>query len=103
MVGSTDSSKVKTANAPGWGFVTERRGNRTATKLTYVDAHPPRFELDPRIRLEIHPDDAKYGLLIEGTLYDEGSGPETIRRTYEHLDVSDGGYVDIAFEYPDRA
>jgi hypothetical protein len=73
------------------------------TKLTYVDAHPPRFEIDPRIKLEIHPDDVKYGVMIQGTLFDEGAAPEIVRQTYETLTVDGDGYVNVPFEYPDRA
>jgi len=87
----------------GWRFSTVRRGERVTTKLTYVDSDPPRFVIDPRIRLEIHPDDVKYGFLIQGTLYDDGAPPETARVTYDHLTVVDGQYVDVPFEYSDRA
>jgi hypothetical protein len=87
----------------GWRFLTERPGGRITTKLTYIDTTPPRFELDPRIKLEIHPDDVKYGFLIQGTLYDEGAPPEIARRPYDKLKVDDEDYVNVPFEYPDRA
>jgi G8 domain len=86
----------------GWRFLTTRDRDKTITKLVYVDTSPPRFALDPRIKLEIHPDDVKYGFLIQGTLYDEGAAPEIVRRAYNQLKVADG-YVKIPFEYPDRA
>ena len=87
----------------GWRFLTEPRGDKVVTKLTYVDTNPPRFELDRRIRLEIHPDDVKYGFLIQGTLYDSGAWPETVRRAYRQLEVDARGDIHIPFEYPDRA
>jgi hypothetical protein len=95
--------KGKSGERTGWRFLTERQGNRVTTKLTYIDTSPPRFELDPRIRLEIHPADLRYGFLIQGTLYDDGAWPELVRKSYDQLKVDDGGYVNIPFEYPDRA
>jgi hypothetical protein len=95
--------KGKMGERTGWRFLTERRGDQITTRLTYVDTQPPRFDLDPRIRLEIHPDDVKYGFLVQGTLYDDGAGPEIVRRIYDKLEVDGEGYVNIPFEYPDRA
>ena len=95
--------KGKDGARTGWRFLTERQGDRVTTRLTYIDTNPPRFELDPRIKLEIHPDDVRYGFLIQGTLYDDGAGPETVRRAYDKLTVDDRGYVNVPFEYPDRA
>ena len=95
--------KGKDGDRTGWYFLTERRGNGVATRLTYIDTSPPRFALDPRIKLQIHPDDVRYGFLIQGTLYDEGAPPETVRMTFDHLKVFDGTYVDVQFEYADRA
>jgi hypothetical protein len=95
--------RLLSARAAGWRFLTKRRGGKIVTRLVFVDTHPPRFELDPRIRLEIHPDDVKYGFLIQGLLYDEGAPPEALRRIFDSLRVDDSGYVDIRFEYPDRA
>jgi len=96
-------TKGKDGNRTGWRFLTERRGGKIMTRLLYVESHPPRFELDPRIRLEIHPDDVKYGFLIQGLLYDDFAPPEAVRRIFDSLRVDDSGYVDIRFEYPDRA
>jgi hypothetical protein len=45
----------------------------------------------------------KYGVLIQGTLYDEGAAPEIVRKTYDKLEVGDDGYLAVPFEYPDRA
>jgi G8 domain-containing protein len=95
--------KGRNGERSGWRFLTERRDGIVTTKLTYIDTRPPRFEIDPRIRLEIHPDDVNYGFLIQGTLFDEGAGPEIVRRTYDALKVDDNGYVNVPFEYPDRA
>jgi hypothetical protein len=95
--------KGKDGDRTGWRFLTERRGGKIVTRLLYVETHPPRFELDPRIRLEIHPDDVKYGFLIQGLLYDDGAPPEAVRRIFDSLRVDDSGYVDIRFEYSDRA
>jgi hypothetical protein len=95
--------KGKDGEPTGWRVLTEQAGDRTVSRLVYVDTRPPRFTLDPRIRLRIHPDDVKYGVLIQGTLYDEGSAPEIVRRTYDKLAVGDDGYVNVPFEYPDRA
>jgi hypothetical protein len=87
----------------GWRFLTFRHGEDVSTQMTYVDIDPPRFTIDPRIRLEIHPDDVRYGFLIQGTLLDNDAPPETVRVMYDHLNVVDGQYVDVLFEYPDRA
>jgi hypothetical protein len=87
----------------GWRFLTKAEGGTITTKLTYVDANPPQFTIDPRIKLEIHPDDVRYGFLMQGTLYDGGAAPEIVRRTYGQLVVDAEGYVNIPFEYPDRA
>src|SRR4029077_18468347 len=38
-----------------------------------------------------------------GSLYDEGVPPEMVRRTYDTLTVGRESYVNIPFEYPDRA
>jgi hypothetical protein len=95
--------KGKDGEPPGWRVLTEDAGDGPVSRLVYVDTRPPRFELDPRIRLRIHPDDVKYGVLIQGTLYDEGAAPEIVRQTYDKLVVGDDGYVNIPFEYPDRA
>src|SRR5262249_51098050 len=64
---------------------------------------PPRFELDPRIKLEIHPDDVRYGFVVEGTLYDEGEGAVLVRKIYKELTIGRDGYAEIPFEYPDRS
>jgi hypothetical protein len=95
--------KGKPGERTGWRFLTEREGHRIVTRLTYVDTQPPQFELDPSIRLEIHPDDVKFGVLIQGSLYDESVPPEMVRRAYDTLTVDREGYVNIPFEYPDRA
>jgi G8 domain len=95
--------KGKDGERTGWRFLTERHGDRIITRLTYIDTRPPRFELDPRIGLEIHPDDVKYGFLIQGTLYDDDAGPEIVRRTYSKLEVDEKGFVNVPFEYADRA
>ncbi len=87
----------------GWRFVATPQGDKVTTKLMYVDTKPPRFELDPRIKLEIHPDDVRYGFLIQGTLYDEGAAPETVRKAYDQLKADSEGYINVPFEYPDRA
>ena len=95
--------KGKNGERTGWRVLTERRDGKITSQLTYVDTRPPRFDLDPRIKLEIHPDDVKYGFLVQGTLYDDGAAPEIVRRIYDKLEVDDEGYVNIPFEYPDRA
>ena len=95
--------KGQDGQGTGWSFRSQPRGDGIATQLTYIDTKAPRFELDSRIKLEIHPDDVRYGFLIQGTLYDEGAAPETVRKAYSQLTVDDEGYVDVPFEYPDRA
>lgn len=96
--------KGKDGERTGWRLLTQRQGGgKIATKLTYVDTNPPRFELDPRIKLEIHPDDIRFGFLIEGTLYDEGAPSETVRKAYDQLKANDEGRVVVPFECADRA
>lgn len=73
----------------GWRFLTDPDGDKVATRLMYVDTKPPRLVLDPRIKLVIHPDDVRFGFLIQGTLYDEGAGPEIVRMICDTLTVDE--------------
>lgn len=97
MVQGTDDEQT------GWRFKTVRSGDGLSTQITYIDTTPPRFELDPRIELEIHPRDVRYGFVIEGTLHDENEGAAVIRKEYRDLTEDADGYVRVDFEYPDRA
>jgi hypothetical protein len=95
--------KGKAGERTGWHFLSEHRGDTVTTRLTYIDASSPRFDLDPRIKLEIHPDDVQYGFLIQGILTDEGAPPETVRKVCENLKIDNEGSVNVSFEYPDRS
>jgi hypothetical protein len=96
--------KGKPGERSGWHFDTVRTGGRRTTTLTYVDATPPKFTLDPRIKLEIHPDDVARGIEVCGVLHDEVAGQETIKNvlmTYKNLKADADGYVTVHLAYPD--
>jgi hypothetical protein len=95
--------KGKAGERTGWRFLSERRGDKVATRLTYIDTSSPRFDLDPRIKLEIHPDDVRYGFLIQGILTDDGAPPETVRKVCDNLKIDNEGFVNVSFEYADRS
>jgi hypothetical protein len=72
------------------------------SRLTYVDAEAPKFRVDPRISLRIHPDDIPYGYVIEGRLIDE-TEEQTVRKVFTDLTRGEDGAVQLNFEYPDRS
>ncbi|MEQ1929580.1 MAG: hypothetical protein ABL957_03485, partial [Parvularculaceae bacterium] len=87
----------------GWKVETVRDGSGAPrSRLTYIDAAPPAFKIDPRISLRIHPDDVKYGYVIEGRLIDENE-EQTVRKVFENFVIADDGDLHLDFEYPDRS
>jgi hypothetical protein len=92
--------KGKPGEPSGWRLETSRVGGHPRTRLLYVDSTPPHFELNPHVKLEIHPDDVKYGLEICGILHDEVAGKPTIKnmiKEYRDLKVDPDGYVTVKF------
>jgi hypothetical protein len=96
--------KGKPGEPSGWRLETSRVAGRPHTRLFYVDSTPPRFELSPRVKLEIHPDDVRYGLEICGILHDDVAGKPTIKnmiKEYRDLKVDPDGYVTVRFRCAD--
>jgi hypothetical protein len=96
--------KGKPGEPSGWRLETRREGGRPETKLFYVDSTATHFELSPCMKLEIHPDDVKYGLEICGVLHDEIAGKKTIKhliKEYKDVKVDEDGYVTVNFSCSD--
>jgi hypothetical protein len=92
--------KGKPDEPSGWRLETTREGGQPHTRMYYVDSTPPHFELSPCMKLEIHPDDVKYGIEICGVLHDEVAGKKTIKnmiKEFHDLKVDPDGYVTINF------
>ncbi|MBL8830136.1 MAG: G8 domain-containing protein [Planctomycetaceae bacterium] len=80
------------------------KSSAETTKFTYVDTTPPTFELDPRIKLEIHPDDLKHGIMICGLMHDDVAGVQTCKNmlmNYHDLVPDADGFVTINYEFKD--
>ena len=98
-------SFVRSENGSGWNI--ERRKGDAATAstvLTYADNQPPRFELDNRIKLEIHPDDIKHGIMLCGLMYDKIGGVDTLCNMIvekKDLEVDADGYVTVIHDFVD--
>jgi hypothetical protein len=91
-------------NASRWVVDKSADGKQGATKFTYVDTTPPTFDLDPRIKLEIHPDDVKHGIMICGVMHDDVAGVNTCKNmlmNYHDLEPDAGGYVTVNYEFKD--
>jgi hypothetical protein len=84
----------------GWRFDTQVVDGRRRTKLAYVDSTAPHFELSPCMKLEIHPDDVKYGIEICGMLHDDVAGKPTCKnmlKEFKDLTVDPDGYVTVNY------
>lgn len=98
-------SFVRDGQDAGWKL--ERRGDSaasSATKLTYVDKQPPKFTLDPRIKLEIHPDDVKHGIMLCGLMHDDIGDAKTVCNMIvekKDLIIDDDGYVTVKHNFVD--
>lgn len=96
--------KGQPGDASGWRFHTTVEGDRRHTQLVYVDATAPHFELAPCMKLQIHPDDVKYGIEICGLLHDDVAGKPTIKniiKEFKDLTVDPDGYVTVHFTCAD--
>lgn len=92
--------KGQPGEASGWRFNTTQEGDRKRTQLVYVDADTPHFELSSCVKLQIHPDDVKYGIEICGVLHDDVAGMPTIKnmiKEFKDLKVDPDGYVTVNF------
>src|SRR5262249_6998922 len=88
--------KGQAGEASGWRFDTEVVDGRPRTRLAYVDSTAPHFELSSCMKLEIHPDDVKYGIEICGMLHDDVAGKPTCKnmlKEFKDLKVDPDGYV----------
>ena len=92
--------KAKPGEKSGWRFETTIEGDQPRTKMTYVDASAPHFELATCMKLHIHPDDVKHGIEICGILHDDVAGKPTIKnmiKEMKNLTVDPDGYVTVNY------
>lgn len=83
---------------PGWRLVTKQVDGRLTSTLTYVDTRGPRYVMSEKIKLQIHPEDVRYGLELCGILHDEVAGQPTIKNLitcFKDLKVEKDGYVNV--------
>jgi hypothetical protein len=96
--------KGKPGEPSGWRLETRLVDGRPRTRMYYVDATAPHFELSPCMKLEIHPDDVKYGIEICGVLHDDVAGKPTCKnmlKEVKDLKVDPDGYVTVNFSCAD--
>jgi hypothetical protein len=96
--------KGKPGEPSGWRLDTQVVDGRARTHMYYVDATAPHFELSPCMKLQIHPDDVKYGIEICGMLHDEVAGKPTCKNMLQEvkdLKVDPDGYVTVNFSCAD--
>jgi hypothetical protein len=88
----------------GWRLDTQVVDGRPRTRMYYVDSTAPHFELSPCMKMEIHPDDVKYGIEICGILHDDVAGKPTCKNMLKEvrdLTVDPDGYVTVNFRCAD--
>jgi hypothetical protein len=96
--------KGKPGEPSGWRFDTQFVDGRPHTKLSYVDSTAPHFELSKCMKMEIHPDDVKYGIEICGMLHDDVAGKPTCKnmlKEFKDLKVDPDGYVTVNYTCAD--
>jgi hypothetical protein len=96
--------KGQPGESSGWRFDTTAEGNRRRTRMVYVDATAPHFELSPCVKMQIHPDDVKYGIEICGVLHDDVAGKPTVKnmiKEFKDLQVDPDGYVTVNYTCAD--
>ena len=96
--------KGKPGEPSGWRFDTRLVDGRPQTKLCYVDSAAPHFELSKCMKMEIHPDDVKYGIEICGMLHDDVAGKPTCKnmlKEVKDLKVDPDGYVTVNYTCAD--
>jgi hypothetical protein len=96
--------KGKPGEPSGWRFDTQVVDGRPRTKMYYVDSTAPHFELSSCMKMEIHPDDVKYGIEICGVLHDDVAGKPTCKnmlKEFKDLTVDPDGYVTVNYTCAD--
>jgi len=90
----------------GWNFVSLDVAGNNRTVMIYADKIPPTFEIDPRVRLKIHPDDVPFGLRLQGNVIDYVGGIRTVNpvnREFRNLIVNEKGYINVVYPITDAA
>jgi hypothetical protein len=96
--------KGRPGEPSGWRFDTKVVDGRPHTTLCYVDSTAPHFELSKCMKMEIHPDDVKYGIEICGMLHDDVAGKPTCKnmlKEFKDLKVDPDGYVTVNYTCAD--